>query len=1205
MTRTVRFRQFAASTQSILEELLASLVDGGQRLGSKSAAKWAIDFRQAASSWSTAAALHDVYSLAKMPAADTWTAAFAAIGERGFALVLLPPAGTSIPVGTFCAVVDAVSDRFGQWRGSAGAAEQLAIADRAASAAILLHHGAARSLLVHAADGSICLMKHEAQTGVSGSTLWSAAQGAGTDVDGLLVSTWALLLARTCGLDHAAFATLGGATLGKVELRTIDLVGCKTLSDLLGAAHAGTGAPLIGAAQLANWPEHVDRQPVYETLLDTTGTGADAIGLTFHLRAETGSDGPVTLLARQLPGGESDPIRAFLKGASLTANFARLLDATSTAGPDSALCALDMLDPVERAELLRLASPDVELVGASPCPITRFEAIAAAQPEALALVSDSDGDALTYAQIDRRANALAHRLIKVGCGPERICAINLPRGMDFIIAMLAVLKCGGAFLPLDMALPETERSIRAAEAGADAVIGHEGLAGLAVAVLAPDAAQRDDPPARPAPDGGRLAYLIHTSGSTGRPKGVMGTTGALSAHASAVIAAYGLHAEDRVLHFASPGFDVALEEIFPTLLSGALLVVRAEDRAESINAFLTLLQARKLTVLNLPASFWHVLVTEMAHRNLRLPETLRLVVTGSERILPAALAQWQQLAPGCRWINGYGPTETTITATIHAPDLTGPPVDPVDDVPIGRPLAHATAYVLAFDGSLAPLGAEGTLHIGGPAVTRGYLHQPEATAEVFGPDPFGSAGARLYNTGDRARWRPDGALDFLGRRDRQVKLRGQRIDLGEIERALGQFDGVREARVAVDAAGTDAARLIAWVTGPDMAEDRPLPAGLVENVARHMLGATRPVIVPVSGFPLKPNGKVDMAALPRPVLRNVAAEAGPVDAQTEAVLACLAEVLGKGATDPDTDIRDLGANSLVALRLASVLEGRFGRPVVATDLYRNPTARKIARFLETEVDVPRTVVPIQTGGTKPPFLAVHVLGEKEMLFRPLAAALGPDYPVYGLTVGPPSSLSEVTVEGIARRYFEDVQKAFPQGPIALGGVSMAAYFAYELAQQLIAAGRDVRVLAAIDADGPGGRPALRGMRRLGAHMRQFLTHGIDHLAAIARSRIEARREARELAKTPPDEVTGLSLVMANVHAVESYQPAPFTRPIAVFRAGDSYWDSDEALRSKLGWEPVARGGLTMVDVPGDHLTLLHAQNVGQMAQHLAMLIGGV
>jgi thioesterase domain-containing protein/acyl carrier protein len=537
--------------------------------------------------------------------------------------------------------------------------------------------------------------------------------------------------------------------------------------------------------------------------------------------------------------------------------------------------------------------------------------------------------------------------------------------------------------------------------------------------------------------------------------------------------------------------------------------------------------------------------------------------------------------------------------------LTGPSVDPVADVPIGRPLAHATAHVLAFDGSLAPLGAEGTLHIGGPAVTRGYLHQPEATAEVFCPDPFGSAGARLYNTGDRARWRPDGALDFLGRRDRQVKLRGQRIDLGEIERALGQFDGVVEARVAIDAAGTDAARLIAWVTGPEMAEGRPVPAGLVENVARHMSGATRPLIVPVSGFPLKPNGKVDMAALPRPVLRSVAAEAGPVDAQTEAVLACLAEVLGKGATDPDMDIRDLGANSLVALRLASVLEGRFGRPVVATDLYRNPTARKIARFLETEVDVPRTVVPIQTGGTKPPFLAVHVLGEKEMLFRPLASALGPDYPVYGLTVGPPSSLSEVTVEGVARRYFEDVQKAFPQGPIALGGVSMAAYFAYELAQLLIAAGRDVRVLAAIDADGPGGRPALRGMRRLGAHMRQFLTHGIDHLAAIARSRIEARREARELANTPPDEVTGLSLVMANVHAVESYQPAPFTRPIAVFRAGDSYWDSDEALRSKLGWEPVARGGLTMVNVPGDHLTLLHAQNVGQMAQHLAMLIGGV
>ncbi|MBL8561945.1 MAG: amino acid adenylation domain-containing protein, partial [Gemmobacter sp.] len=849
--------------------------------------------------------------------------------------------------------------------------------------------------------------------------------------------------------------------------------------------------------------------------------------------------------------------------------FVALLSAMAAAPAQAPLYSLAMLSAAEQADLLHLSRPDSPVTDAQPCIASRFAAVAAAQPAALAIL-DETAAPLTYAEANAKAEAMARRLARKGIGAESVVAINLPRGADFTLAILAVLKAGAAFLPLDMALPETERSLRAVETDVCAVIGETGLAGLAVPLINPNAQVEAPDFAPPAPDAARLAYIIHTSGSTGRPKGVMGTQGALSAHASAAMAAYGLTPADRVLHFASPGFDVALEEIVPTLLSGAALVIRSEDETASFQAFLEFVARQRVTVMNLPASFWHVLVEEMTARHLPLPPSVRLVVTGSERINAGALADWQRLAPGCAWMNGYGPTEATITSTSWAAPQ-GQPLEDGAEVPIGRPMGHALAYVLAFDGSLAPRGAEGNLHIGGAAVTRGYLNQPEITARLFRPDPF-VRGGRIYATGDRAQWRADGALMFLGRRDRQVKLRGLRIDLGDVERALGQFEGLRDVRVAVHGAGSDAARLVAWVCGPDLREGSPALEGLVAHVARYMTGATMPMIVPVEAFPLKANGKVDMAALPAPVPPGDQADDGPVDPLTFAVASLMAKILGVARLGPDDDIRDYGANSLITLRLASMLEARFRRPVVTTDLYRYPTARGLARFLERDGAEAHLLVPIQPQGAKVPFFAIHVLGEKEVLFRPLSEALGPDHPVYGLTVGPPKDLDEISVERIARRYFNDIQLAFPEGPLALGAVSMAAYFAYELAQLLLEAGREVRFVAVLDAQGPDGRPSVRGAGKVAAHLGQIGRHGWRHFARVLHFRRENRQIEAELASARPGEVNGANLVLANVAAVEAYQPRPIACPLVIFRADASFWDSRQALETGLGWASVAAGG---------------------------------
>lgn len=1058
--------------------------------------------------------------------------------------------------------------------------------------------------------------------------LRNRGKAAGAGVFATLQAAWTLILARWTGRSDASFGlTLAGRNLMPGHERIVasliatlpqrlDLSDLPDLDGLLARAQAETAAlrPHHAASleQIRDWAGLSAATPLFQTVLVYSrarlGDMMAALGKGWQARKvqllEEG-ESPATLavygtaeleLELEFDAARIPPALAerFLD------QLVRLLAAMASAPPKAPLHSLGMLSESEQAELLRLSRPDTVLDDVQTCIATRFEAWVAAQPEALAILDEATPP-LTYAEADRRAEAMARRLARKGIGAEAVVAINLPRGSDFIVAILAVLKAGAAFLPLDMALPEAERSLRAVECDVQAVIGEAGLAGLAVPLLSPHAEVDAPDFTRPAPKADQLAYIIHTSGSTGRPKGVMGTLAALSAHASAAISAYGLTPADRVLHFASPGFDVALEEIVPTLLSGATLVIRGEDETASFQAFLEFVDRHHVTVMNLPASFWHVLVEEMKARALSLPASVRLVVTGSERINAGALADWRRIAPACAWMNGYGPTETTITCTSWA----APQAQALEEgaeVPIGRPMGHALAYVLAFDGSLAPLGAEGNLHIGGTAVTRGYLNQPEITARVFHPDPFTDAG-RLYTTGDRAQWRSDGVLMFLGRRDRQVKLRGLRIDLGDVERALAQFEGLRDVRVAVHGAGSEAARLVAWVCGPELRAGSPALEGLVAHVARYMTGATMPIIVPVEAFPLKPNGKVDMAALPAPVPPGDQVDDGPLDPLTFAVASLMAKILGVPRLGPDDDIRDYGANSLITLRLASTLEARFHRPVVTTDLYRYPTARGLARFLERDGAEAHLLVPIQPKGTKVPFFAIHVLGEKEVLFRPLSEALGPDYPVYGLTVGPPKSLDEISVERIARRYFNDIQLAFPEGPLALGAVSMAAYFAYELAQLLLEAGREVRFVAVLDAQGPDGRPPVRGAGKLAAHLGQIGRHGWRHIARVLHFRRENRQIEADLAAARPGEVNGANLVLANVAAVEAYQPRPIACPLVIFRADASFWDSRQALETGLGWASVAAGGWRLIDIPGDHLSILEPQNVGALARHLAVRLG--
>ncbi|MFN4153134.1 MAG: amino acid adenylation domain-containing protein [Paracoccaceae bacterium] len=911
-------------------------------------------------------------------------------------------------------------------------------------------------------------------------------------------------------------------------------------------------------------------------------------------------DAELLLVLEHAPAAVSDP-----KASAMLGHLAEVLASLAKSRSTTPLTQLTMLPRSEEAAILALGQPDLHLPQAEPCVTLRLADRLFEQPEAPALKMVGHPEQLTYAQLDARAGDLAARLVQAGAGPGLIVAICLPRGPEFIISILAVLRVGAAFLPLDPTYPEALIRHMLGDSGTGLMVALPGQeAPDGVRCLTPRAGAGPVPPPDLLPaDPDRLAYVIYTSGSTGVPKGVKVPMRALSAHASAMIAAFGLTAADRVLQFASLSFDVSIEEIIPTLLAGARLILRDNAMAGSVGLFLEEVARQGITVLNLPTAFWHVLVDEMARDDLQLPRSVRLVVVGGEQISPRALATWQRIAPHPRWMNGYGPTETTITCTLHAPG----PVTAGEDIPIGRPTAHARAYVLAPDGSLAPTGAVGALWIGGEAVSDGYIGHEAQMAEAFRPDGFYGEGM-IYRTGDMARWRPDGALAFLGRRDRQVKLRGFRIDLRHVERVLEREDNVGRALAHVLGAGTPGARLVVWVTGAD---GQPLPdaAAVRAVVAEHLPPHMLPTILPVAGFPRTPGGKIDIAALPVPDAAPAAGVATSDDPVTRQIAALMAQTLGLEAVGPDDDFHDLGGHSLLAVQLIGRIEAELGHRLGVADLHRRPTPRALARALSAAQSGPRYILPIQPEGSRPPLFGVHVLGRNEEHFRPLAEALGPDQPVFGLTVGLLAQDTPIGVRETARAYADEIQRYFPQGPVSLAAVSLASYVAYELAQQLISDGREVRVIAMFDSAGPGGRSRLSGRARLGVHLRQLYRRGPAHLAGIVTNRwadvlyrskkLRLRLRERRGEANP---MTVDSFMVAAELAVQSYEIRPIHRPLTIFRAEANIFDSPQSAKDGLGWAPVAASGFEVIDVPGDHLSILQPPNVAHLAHHLLRLL---
>ncbi len=604
----------------------------------------------------------------------------------------------------------------------------------------------------------------------------------------------------------------------------------------------------------------------------------------------------------------------------LLERYLRLLDAVA-ADPDRRLDAVALTTPEETARLLDQWGNGGPPAASGTTVVDQFAGRAATDAAAVAV---DDGTAtLSYGALAGRVDAIARALADQGVGTGDIVAIDLPQDGDRLAAFFGILRAGAAVVPLDPDQPEERRRRIAADCGAKLVIGGT----VAVAELAEAGKRRRKAPRAPRPDD--LAYIVYTSGSTGAPKGVAIRHAELANLAAAQAERFGLGVGDRLLQVTSPAFDVSIGDFVTAMAAGATLCFARRKLLLPGPSFIEELRRRRISHAQSPASYLAALGTPPD-----LPD-LRVLVIGGEEIPAAAAAPW---AVGRRLINAYGPSETTVTATMA--DIRGDEAR----LPIGTPLPGVRLYVVDDGGRLLPSGAVGELWIGGCGVSLGYFGRDEMTAAAFADDPFrADAGGRVYRTGDLVRWRTDGQLEFVRRRDSQVKLRGMRIELGEIEAALMRLDGVREAAADVRGTGPEA-RLVAWIVAED-GDRPPSPRTLTSQLRETLPSTMTPSAVGlVDSLPRSVSGKLDRAALAEPKDAAVAST-GPRDDLEHAIAAVWSAVLDRPELDIHANFFDLGGHSLLVPQVQARLQARLGRALPITDLFRHPTIAELAAHL--------------------------------------------------------------------------------------------------------------------------------------------------------------------------------------------------------------------------------------------------------------------
>ncbi len=827
------------------------------------------------------------------------------------------------------------------------------------------------------------------------------------------------------------------------------------------------------------------------------------------------------------------------------------------------------------------------------------EAQVARTPNASAV--EHAGHKLTYRELNERANQLARFLRKKGIGHESRVGICLRRSLELPVALLAVLKAGAACVPLDPAYPKERLSYMLEDSQTPLVLAQPGLLSevtdFEAEVVNLDAdwkqfADESRENVRSSVDPENLAYVIYTSGSTGKPRGVLLPHAGLVNHNVAAAKLFGLTPSDRMAQFASISFDIAIEEIFPTWISGGTLVVREENASLAVGDFLRWVDENRVTALDLPTAYWHELVRELAESDIKLPKSLRLVIVGGEKAQSGSLATWRKLAGSrVRWVNTYGPTETSVIVTSYEPKESE---DLPAVLPIGRPIANTKIYILSKALQPMPIGIAGDLYVSGPGLARGYLNRPEITAEKFVDDPF-EPGARMYKTGDLAKYLPTGEIEFAGRTDDQVKIRGYRVELEEIEAVLGAHNGVHEVVVIARENSSGEKNLVAYLvpSREQVPTASELRTYLKSKLPAYMVPAA---VVLLEAMPKTPNGKVDKRALPAPKAADFAATQEYIapSNEIESKLASLWEiVLDKKPIGVRDNFFELGGHSLLAARLMHRIEQQLGQRLPLAALLQAPTIEQLARVMNrSEQDAWSSLVPLQAEGSHAPFFCVHGVGGNVLGFRDLVRHLGNDQPFYALQPQGLDGKREClkSVPEMAALYLQEIRKVQPQGPYRIGGYSFGGLVAYEMAQMIEAQGEQVALLALFDSYPMKGTGGSQIKNLMGVPLKQRLTFLIKKgtfVVMTLRKRIELRMLPRTLR----------NVRQACSKAADQYDVQPYGGRVTLFRVREKSVDS---LNDPYAvWWQMAAQGVDLREINGDHLSLLKEPQVRFLAEELA------
>lgn len=907
--------------------------------------------------------------------------------------------------------------------------------------------------------------------------------------------------------------------------------------------------------------------------------------------------------------------------ARIAGHFEALL-AGVIAEPDRRVSELPLLTAAERKQLLVDWNQTAVPQWGDRCIHELFERQAEQRPDAVAL--EFDERRVTYGDLNRRANQLAHYLQARGVGPETLVAVCLERSVEMVVALLGILKAGGAYVPLDLGDPEERRAVILRDTNAPLVLtiaALRDLCGTGPATIvcldtgwsAIEQASTCNLTSGTTPES--LAYVMFTSGSTGVPKGVSVIhRGVVRLFVGTSYARFG--PDEKILHASPVGFDVSTFEIWGALVHGACLVL-LPARKQSLVELGRELQHRRITMAWFTADLFHQMVDHQLPALRAVPQ----VLAGGDVVSVSHVRKFFQMPGSGTLTNGYGPTENTTFTCCHVmKDAEGLG----ESVPIGRPIANTQVYVLDRHQRPVPIGVAGELYAGGAGLARGYWNRPDLTAAAFIDTPFaGAMSSRLYRTGDRVRYRPDGQLEFLGRSDRQVKIRGFRIELEAVEAALATHPAVHEVAVVAREDPSAGKRLVAYVAGPAASLST---TELRQHVARTMPGYAVPsTFVFLDHLPVNARGKIDLAALPavdgeRPNIDT--SFVGPRNSLEEQIAGVWRQVLKLERVGVHDDFFDLGGHSLLAVQVMAHIETLFGRSLTLAILFEASTIAQLAQRIAESGDVRSwsTVVPIEPAGSRPPFFCIHGGGGNVLVYASLARHLRPDQPVYGVqAVGlNPEHAPHTDIETMAAHYIRDMRTVQPCGPYYLGGFSFGGVVAFEMACQLRDQGEDIELLALFDAFPSGYQRSLGWRVRLANYVRRARYHAGElagaKRGAYVKARLKtARRRVRERVwdvRSLPYRVSGRELppILRRVSEInkaahKNYKPRSYDGRVTLFTARERPIDLD--LGNDLGWGQYAPGGVEVHQVPGDHLSLLKEPAVGILAEQLRACLGKV